>query len=63
MVRLRGLAGWLRALPRKVVLTICAILLGLTQTVLGLLAAPTWAGVLGAVLVAGIAVLSEADKL
>jgi tetratricopeptide (TPR) repeat protein len=54
---------WLRGLPRESVLVFCAVLLGATQAVLGLLDAPTWTRVTSAVLIAAAAIASELNRL
>src|SRR3954454_156092 len=58
-----GLLAWLRALPRSSVLVFCAALLAAIQTILGLLDAPVWTRVTGAIWVLAVAGASELDKL
>jgi hypothetical protein len=53
---------WLRSLSRTTILVLCGALLTLVLAVMGLLDAPTWARIVGAVFVFALAVVSEADK-
>jgi tetratricopeptide (TPR) repeat protein len=52
----------LRKLPRTTVFAVCGALLALVLTLMSLLDAPTWARIVGAVSVLGLALASEADK-
>jgi tetratricopeptide (TPR) repeat protein len=57
-----SVVSWLRSLPRTTVLAVCVALAALVVTVMSLLDAPTWARIVAAVLVFGLALASEADK-
>src|SRR5688500_3973530 len=50
----------LRSLPRTTVLAVCVALVALVVTVMSLLDAPTWARIVAAILVFGLALASEA---
>jgi tetratricopeptide (TPR) repeat protein len=53
----------LRTVPRATVLGLCGVLLVAVQAILGFLEAASWVRVIAAVLIAGVAVGSELDKL
>jgi tetratricopeptide (TPR) repeat protein len=61
-----GKSGWVvrvRGLPVATLLVLCGFLLAAVQAVLGIVGAPVWARILGAVLVALVPVVSELDRL